>query len=368
MADQVERLTSPIALPDLPLADDAATKPVPDEVRNALDRCLLDIFVDGRRITGDELCEAFRGSSIDLALPEGLSTVLEAKRLSYSSEATVDPKEGRPNRPLWMTLAHRPRLADLPLTPWLRSANGGLVLPLVDEAIFGHDDRRPFVPNAWPWTCVGKLTTFVNGKVSGGGTATLVGARTIATAAHILPGEAWSGGNWSAQFRAAWYCASSLVGAGGICWVTGGHGYSSHEAGNDMVVLRLEQPLGEWIGYFGYRTYDDDWEDDPKWTHVGYPRALGMGDLPFRHGGIAVHDDDNGPDDSLELQHYGDAGDGDSGGPLFGWWPDGPYLVGVMSGNSRTGGFLGIGAYNHNIHAGGRALTRLCAHGRTNWG
>jgi hypothetical protein len=234
--------------------------------------------------------------------------------------------------------------------------------------VFGAEDRQPFVPDAWPWTCVGKLTTYLNGIKYSGGTATLVGDRTIATAAHTMPREAWSGGSWSAEFKAAWYCSSSIAGPGSTSWVTEGYGYPDHEAGNDMVVLRLEQPLGSWLGYFGYRTYDDDWEDEAVWTHVGYPLKLGMGDLPFRQTGIAVYDDDDGPDDSLELQHYGDTGRGDSGGPLFGWWPNGPYLLGVLSGNYQsTGNFLGIGDYNHNVHAGGEALGRLCAHGRANW-
>ena len=368
MAGRIGHVAPALALADLPLLDDVAAEAQPEEVRTALDRRRLDVFIGDRRIGRDELRQAFRGKSVELTLPDAFSTVLQAKTLSSAAAVSKKgAKQGRPNRPRWTTLAYRPRLADLPHTAWLRSAKRGFVRPLVDEAIFGAEDRQAFVPSSWPWTCIGKLTTFVDGRFSGGGTATLVGARTIATAAHVLPPEAWAGGNWSALFKAAWYCSSSLVGAGGVSWITGGRGYPSHEAGNDMAVLRLEQPLGDWIGFFGFRTYDDDWEGQSMWTHVGYPRALGMGDLPFRQSPISVYDDDNGPDDSLELQHYGDAGNGDSGGPLFGWWPDGPYLVGVLSGNYRSSGFLGVGAYNHNVHAGGRALTRLCAHGRANW-
>jgi hypothetical protein len=73
-------------------------------------------------------------------------------------------------------------------------------------------------------------------------------------------------------------------------------------------------------------TYDDDWEDMPRWTHVGYPSAFSPipfwegGVFPYRQEQIAVYDDDSGPNDSLELQHYCDAGRGDSGGPLLGWF------------------------------------------------
>ena len=225
--------------------------------------------------------------------------------------------------------------------------------------VFGNEDREPFIPNAWPWTCVGKLTTFLDGRKFSGGTATLVGTRTIATAAHTMPREAWTGGNWSAEFKAAWYCASSLVGGGGSSWVTEGFGYRDHEAGNDMVVLRLERPLGSWVGFFGFRTYDDDWEDDAMWTHVGYPVALGMGDLPYRQGGISCTTTMTVPTtrSSSSLRRHGSR-------RLR--WPT-LRMVAAWSlsrgsdvGQLPGGGILGIGGYNHNMHAGGEALTRLC--------
>ena len=42
--------------------------------------------------------------------------------------------------------------------------------------------------------------------------------------------------------------------------------------------------------------------------------------------------------DSIEIEHHGDATGGDSGGPFFGFWSDGPYTVGVTSGGERISG------------------------------
>jgi hypothetical protein len=37
---------------------------------------------------------------------------------------------------------------------------------------------------------------------------------------------------------------------------------------------------------------------------------------------LSVEDDD-ADGDALELEHHGDSSDGNSGGPLFGYWPQG---------------------------------------------
>ena len=67
---------------------------------------------------------------------------------------------------------------------------------------------------------------------------------------------------------------------------------------------------------------------------------------------------DDDPDGSFaEIEHMGDASDGNSGGPLFGTWPEGPYVIGVHSGGEyRTiwTPFGDIVAENNNVAAGGR--------------
>jgi hypothetical protein len=116
--------------------------------------------------------------------------------------------------------------------------------------------------------------------------------------------------------------------------VTDAYGYNpdNHVVSHDMAVMRLADPLGSWLGYFGAMPYDDNWEGGNYWTLVGYPSAV-TSERPSYQSGIAVLDDDE-DGDAQELEHHGDDTGGDSGGPFFGWWTDGPYVVGTVSGHA----------------------------------
>jgi hypothetical protein len=144
-------------------------------------------------------------------------------------------------------------------------------------------------------------------------------------------------------------------------WVRTARGYNPHGQGDDMAILRLWDPLGASLGYFGARTYHDDWEDTGYWTLVGYHSDKSSGNRPSYQTGIAVHDDDS-DGAGVELEHTGDREGGSSGGPLFGWWTPGPYIIGTHSGE-ETNWWEG---HNH-VAAGGSALVDLIASGRDDW-
>lgn len=64
----------------------------------------------------------------------------------------------------------------------------------------------------------------------------------------------------------------------------------------------------------------------------------------------------------MELEtDNGDVSAGDSGGPMFGWWSDGPYVVGTLSGEEIED------SEENNIAAGGNALVDLIRWATTNW-
>jgi hypothetical protein len=66
--------------------------------------------------------------------------------------------------------------------------------------------------------------------------------------------------------------------------------------------------------------------------------------------------------DAMELLHHGDTSDGDSGGPLFGFWQDGfPYVIGTHSGADLTDN------KDFNAAAGGPALIGLIRWALANW-
>jgi hypothetical protein len=79
-----------------------------------------------------------------------------------------------------------------------------------------------------------------------------------------------------------------------------------------------------------------------------------------------LDDDEDG--DAQQLEHHGDSSPGESGGPVFGFWNDGPHAIGITSGGETiSGGFLGIGNEDNNIAAGGPAMVDLVKWGLSNW-
>jgi hypothetical protein len=116
----------------------------------------------------------------------------------------------------------------------------------------------------------------------------------------------------------------------------------------------------------GTKTYNDDWEDQNVWTLVGYPGAIAGAQQPSWQGGISFHDDDE-DGDAMELEtDNGDSSPGDSGGPYFAHWDDGPHIVGVDSGGEEEYQFP-FSTQQNNIAAGGKAIVDLVLWGQANW-
>src|SRR5581483_7648036 len=149
------------------------------------------------------------------------------------------------------------------------------------------------------------------------GTGVLIGPRHVLTARHLTP---WGSPNWKMLFVPAFFDGSSLAGVDS--WTSDFRGFEDglgdpDEQEWDFAVLRLYDPLGERLGWFGSRVYNDDWEGQNRWTLAGYPGAVAGAQRPSRQLGIAVIDDDPSGD-AKEIEHQGDATEGNSGGPLFG--------------------------------------------------
>jgi hypothetical protein len=181
-------------------------------------------------------------------------------------------------------------------------------------------------------------------------------------AGHLAP---WGSTNWMMKFVPSYYDGASLDGPGVLSYVSDCHGYNDGQQVTawDMVLLRLYTPLGDQLGYFGSKTYDGGWENQPYWELCGYPSAISS-ERPSYQLGISVLDHDNSGD-AMQLEHHGDSTSGDSGGPFFSFWPDGfPYVVGTVSGGESI---TGSGAEDNNICAGGKAIVDLIKWGLSNW-
>jgi V8-like Glu-specific endopeptidase len=261
-------------------------------------------------------------------------------------------------RPEWADALYTPR-RSLVVDPLpLRRFNGRRVRPLW---VFGNDDRWQFRDASWPWGLVGRI--FNNQGYSG--TGALVGNRLVVTAGHMVP---WSSSSWWMRFVPAYYDGSSLHGAGVESHVSHARGYDTGSvAGYDWAILRLYEPLGTSLGYYGYNGYSDSWNDHPLWSIIGYPGAIANAQRPSFQGGITVGDTDGDSNGGEELESdTADITPGDSGGPMFAWWGGDPRIVGVVSGEEEYS-FLGITFDQDNIMAAGSGFTGLISWGRSNW-
>jgi V8-like Glu-specific endopeptidase len=267
-------------------------------------------------------------------------------------------------RPLWADQVFHPKLSGLPDAPpnVLRTIKGRMIRP--HYGVFGSDDRKSYHPSGYPWQCIGRVFTWRDATPPNSwsfyGAGVLVGPRHVLTAAHIAP---WGSPNWSMLFVPGYYDGASVVGSGANSWVSdfrslapGVDAFGPH----DLSLLRLYDPLGDELGYFGAKLYDQSWQDGSFWTLVGYPSAVTSERPSFQAGIPVLANDVEG--DAMALEHQGDSTYGNSGGPFFGVWPDGfPYVIGTDSGGvpNEFGG--------NNICAGGQALLNLISYWRTNW-
>lgn len=263
-------------------------------------------------------------------------------------------------RPEWVNLFYIPRLFSNYSYPSLRRFNGQPVKPLY---VFGADNRLVFRDPGYPWGCVGKVYSSLGTY----GSAALVARNTVVTASHVVP---WDSNNWWMRFVPAYYDGISLHGTGFESYVSDARGFkveAGEHVGYDWAVLRLYSPLGEQLGYFGFNGYNDDWEDDPYWTGVGYPVAVANGERPSYQSSISIFDDDGDSHGGRELESRCDSSGGNSGGPMFGWWDNDPRLIGVYSGYEVD--VLIIPPFHEygNIISGGSGFTQLIAWARSNW-
>jgi V8-like Glu-specific endopeptidase len=287
----------------------------------------------------------------------------KAKALSRPKDVGQKKKDVVPHVPKWSGIEYHPKLsAPRPLRPF-RRANRNRVEP--HGYIFGPDDRQVYYPSGYPWRCIGVVQAWTNPSNPSPawyGVGALVGSNVVLTCSHVCP---WGASPWMMRFIPAYYDGASLLGSGVASYVQSYRGYRDHGQGDDMAVLKLYTPLGNSIGWFGSKTYDDDWEDGNYWTKCGYPSAIASGQRPSRITWFPIIDDDS-DGAGLELEYRADASGGDSGGPVFGWWSSLPYIIGTHSGGEKEYHFP-FSIVKNNVAAGGGALPRLIIWAHNNW-
>jgi V8-like Glu-specific endopeptidase len=236
----------------------------------------------------------------------------------------------------------------------MRRFSGRTTRPLWE---FFPDAWHLFQDSSYPWGCVGLISNS-DGYT---GTGVLVGSNIVATAGHMVPTGA--GNAWMKFVPADHLGLGSLYGQNVYSYAVEARGYVQQQVtGYDWAILRLEQPLGAMIGYMGYNSYSDDWQDVNCWTVVSYPAGAG----PFWQGGVSINDDDEDSNDGQELESANaNTLNGSSGGPIFAWWGSDPRIVGVVSGQETE--YVWFSSHPDNVFAAGPGLYNLIAWGRSNW-
>ena len=211
--------------------------------------------------------------------------------------------------------------------------------------IFAPDQRYTFNDTAFPWCTVGKIET-PGGSASGA----MVGPRHVLTCSHAIQWNANGTAGW-VKFTPSYFDGSAPF---GVAWGTMvywegrkvyGPTISRSEGQHDYVCVVLNTRIGDLTGWMGSRSWSDDWDDEPYWSHIGYPGDLAGGQRPSFQSGISLDGSFWDREVHTRIFHRGDVWPGQSGGPFFAWWAgeSWPRVVADQSGqdsdeNSASGG------------------------------
>ena len=358
----------------LSLDNKPATKIMPKDLASEIESRRVSIRVPEK---GFDLRKAATSSKDsrdwEIALPNGSTLTRPGRDYGRMSPAEVAKgikgktsarKMSDPYQPPWLNYEPHAKVTAQS-RPLMHRVDGRLYEP--HFGVFGTDNREVYYPSGYPWSCVGRIFVwpdFSQPFPAWSGSGVLIGPRVVLTAGHLAP---WGSGNWAMQFVPAYYDGGSTLGASVDSFVSDYWGY---DTGNqvsawDMLVLRLYTPLGTTYGYFGTKDYSSSWEGGNYWTLAGYPGAIAGANRPSRQMWWPVLDDDS-DGSAEEVEYEADATDGNSGGPVFGFWSGLPYAIATHSGGSKTT-FLWWTLEDTNVGAGGGALNSLVAWARSNW-
>jgi hypothetical protein len=247
-------------------------------------------------------------------------------------------------------------------------AAGQSVTPLI---VYPPDQRRAYTDNTWPWTMCGLITT----EAGRTGTGSIVGPRQVLTASHVMPWLSDGSVGW-VQFQQAYTSGSSLsVSSAAVVHLyeeASPTGQGQYSVAEDYVVLIFDEPFA--AGQFGTLGYDDDWNGTPYWYNTGYPDDIAGGQRPARQSALSVINDwspgyfQSGH--GLDLLTRASLTAGNSGGPFFGLWSEGPlpgcgpgfYIVAVVSASGYMGAIdddWGTASRTGNWLASGNEMVQL---------
>lgn len=220
--------------------------------------------------------------------------------------------------------------------------------------IFPPEGRWTYVDRAAPWVCASQVASGANY-----GSGVLIGPRHVLTASHVID---WGPILFMPGFMMPPVQVSltqggvTLASAFAIAVMTYEHisDVTYTNADDDYSVIVLDTRLGDTYGYLGARTYDSGWDNETaNWCNIAYAPDISASTPVFQRDFFLDEDDFDLGGGRMLITKTGDFVHGMSGSPVFGFWSDGPYVVGVTSAASEGG------SGKYNAIAGGNNLTRL---------
>jgi hypothetical protein len=243
--------------------------------------------------------------------------------------------------------------------------------------IFGDDNRINIYPSTWPECCVCRIEIYTKATSTDAwtfrarATGFMVGRRVMMTSGHARPPKPYAG--WMIKVVPASFDGQSIFGPGFLSYASDYVAYQS-DTGNDFMVCRLYDPIGDTTGWFGAISYNSDWEDWSVWSMAGYPYDRGEV-RPTYQGSIAVVDDDDGDNislpsgagrDTTQIESYADEASGASGSPMYSWFTSGNmYAIGAHHGRETDWGFFG--SDTHSVASGGDGFVGLIKWAKQAW-
>ncbi|MGE5661666.1 MAG: trypsin-like serine peptidase, partial [Ignavibacteriales bacterium] len=259
--------------------------------------------------------------------------------------------------PKWVSSVAEPRRATFISEPKRKLWHHGVEVEPLRK--FDPEDRKIYHDTRYPW---GTVCRIVAGESYGSGV--IVGPRHVLTASHVVDWTRNGAGIVEVHRSGRLFVSavSAITIARYYTKVTG-QMVEWSEVDEDYAVLITADRIGDRFGAFGVRTYDSAWDDEPYWYNIGYPGvpALGRGEKPIWQKRKWLDEDEWDFGSARSMTTDADVNKGQSGGPLFAFWPKGrypagPYVVAVVSGED-----------DENWCAGGSDLTKLVRKARTDY-
>ena len=220
---------------------------------------------------------------------------------------------------------------------------------------------------SYPYSTMGKVF-LRDGAKRGSCSGTAVGPNLMLTANHCV---SWnSTGDWSLEFVPGFNAEDArLPRPWGSAFAKQCLGIDPALIdGRDYAICELDSSIGLTVGYLGWRaSTKNDFYLGGTWSSVGYPFNFRNGAVPATEENIKIRKIQNSGGESGKLMATSPyVEQGWSGGPLFGWEGDEPFVAGVVSANVGTSAFDHIFA-EFTFHAGGVRLAEMVQYGLSQW-